>query len=292
MKRKLMFLFSLFIIFGFFVLARYIYLKLQATDGALTVLSSPASEVTVDGKVVGKTPFEGPFKTGEYLITLAPDQSASDAASWKGKIRINAQAVTFVDRELGANDISSSGVILTITKMDQKPESDNTGQIKVDTEPTGAIVYLDNEEVGIAPFLLSEVTAGDHELSVLNPGFFRRSQKVKVENGYQVQAQFKLSLDPTYKKIEPKKDDKKATDSATLKKTPTEKSDALTIAIQDTETGWLRVRENPTTSASESAKVNPGDEFEVLAEQSGWYQIEYVKGKKGWISARYAKKID
>jgi uncharacterized protein YgiM (DUF1202 family) len=46
----------------------------------------------------------------------------------------------------------------------------------------------------------------------------------------------------------------------------------------------------PSTAASEAAKVNPGDRFLLLDEQSGWYQIEYEQDQEGWISSTYAEK--
>ncbi len=50
------------------------------------------------------------------------------------------------------------------------------------------------------------------------------------------------------------------------------------------------MRKEPSTSAQELAKVNPGEEYPLLEEKSGWYKIEYEIGKEGWISATYAQK--
>lgn len=63
------------------------------------------------------------------------------------------------------------------------------------------------------------------------------------------------------------------------------------VKILSTGTGWLRVRSGPSKSDPEIAKVNVGDELELLEEQSGWYKIKLADGKEGWISASYAKKL-
>ena len=167
--------------------------------------------------------------------------------------------------------------------MGKKPDKKNTGEIEVKTEPDGSIVFLDNEEQGIASLIMSDVPQGDHELSVLSPGFFRRSQKVKVESGYRVIAEFKLAIDPTHKKVDSENKDIEATKSAKT-------SQKIILTIKETDTGWLRVRIAPSLTASEAAKVNPGDTFELLDEEAGWYKINYEENKEGWISSNYVEK--
>ena len=64
--------------------------------------------------------------------------------------------------------------------MEKSPRG-NTGEIEVETEPTGAIVYLDNDDKGVAPLILTDVPSGTHELSVFLPGFSRRTQKINID---------------------------------------------------------------------------------------------------------------
>jgi len=130
---------------------------------------------------------------------------------------------------------------------------------------------------------MSDVLKGDHELSVFMPGFFRRTQKINVDGGYRVNASFKLAIDQSQKVTPtPATGQQVATGSASTSKTY--------IVVKDTPTGWLRVRDNPSISASESAKVNPKDKFELLDTSDGWYKISYVEGKFGWVSAEYVTK--
>lgn len=318
MKKKLLLLAVLILLFVGFLAFKYFTWDTQNSFGRLKIIASPSAAVFINDQSIGKTPFEDKYKIGEYTLKLIPEGEATATASWQGKITIHKNALTYVNRELGASDLASAGEIFTITKMEQKPSSGNVGEIFVETDPTGAIVYLDNDEKGVAPLVLADVLKGEHELSVFMPGFFRRTQKVNVDPGYRVNASFKLAIDETQKKTTPTPE---ATGSAKLSTTPgasvapTSKatptvttkpasgSAALsptisgatsakgaTIVIKDTPTGFLRVREEPTLNASEEAQVKPGAKFTVMEEQSGWYQIEYEAGKDGWISGQYAEK--
>lgn len=281
LSAKLLLLTILFVGFIGFIFVRYIFLDNQKSEGEISILSSPKTSIFIDNQALGKpTPYKQKIKVGEYLIKLIP-QEATATASWQGKVRVYKGALTFINRELGSTDVTSSGEVFTITKMEKSPKG-NMGEILVETDPTGAIVYVDNDEKGVAPLLLSDVPAGTHELSVFLPGFFRRTQKVNVTKGNRVNAEFKLAIDQSQKRVElPKKE---ASQSAQTKTT-------FKIKVSETGTGFLRVRSEPSISSSESAQVKPGDEFTVLEEKNSWYRIEYSNNKEGWISAEYTEKI-
>ena len=117
------------------------------------------------------------------------------------------------------------------------------------------------------------------------PGFFRRTQKINVDPGYKVSASFKLAID------EAQKPTPKPSGTNTKESTPSASTKTKSlVVIGDTPTGFLRVREEPSTNASEAAQVKPRDKFTLLDEDAGWYKIEYVKGKEGWVSSQYATK--
>lgn len=62
------------------------------------------------------------------------------------------------------------------------------------------------------------------------------------------------------------------------------------VQILNTPTGTLNVRSGPGLNYNVTAKVKPGEKYELLKEQSGWYQIKLSSGS-GWISSQYAKKL-
>ena len=67
--------------------------------------------------------------------------------------------------------------------------------------------------------------------------------------------------------------------------------DGAQIQVLDTPTGFLRVRANPSTGASELTQVKPGEKYSLLEEKSGWYKIRVKEGLEGWVSGQYAKKL-
>jgi len=282
MKNKLVILLILVIFFIIFVFIRFFLLDKKNQYGQLRIISSPTTAVFINNLALGKTPFYEKYPVGDYILKLIPEGVATNTASWQGKINVYKDALTFVNQELGSSDSSTAGEILTITKMDKKPAIKNTGEVYVETEPQGAIVYLNNEEKGTASLILENVLPGDQEITVFLPGFLRRTKKVNVEPGYRVNAYFKLAIDPNAKKIIEEKPPEEATSEAEERK--------IMVIVNNTPTGWLRVREEPSITASEAARVNPGEEFELLEEENNWYKIEYQSGKFGWISAEYATK--
>lgn len=285
MKKKLVFLVVLLVLFGLFVLFRYVILSQQDVYGGIRITSSPEASVFINNVAVGKTPYDDhKKKVGDYILKLIPDSTATDTASWQGKIQIYKNSLTYVNRELGTSDITSAGEIFTVTKMDKPPQNSGYGEISVDTEPQGAIVYLDNDEKGVAPLVLADVLRGDHELSVNLPGFLRRTEKANVNGGYRMNASFKLAIDQNQAGISPTPSQKSASTSAQTTEGKT------LVVIKDTPTGFLRVRSEPSIDATESAQVKPGDSFDLLDEQDGWYKINYSATENGWVYSEYAEK--
>lgn len=292
MKNKLSLLLILVLLFIVFVAVRFFIFDKQNEYGKMKIISSPTASVFLNSTFIGKTPFEDKYKVGEYLLKLIPESTASDTASWNGKINIYKNALTYVNRELGSSDIASAGEIFTTVKMTKKPANSESGEIYVETEPQGAIVTLDSDEKGVAPAVMENVTRGDHELSVFMPGFFRRTQKVNVDPGFRVNAHFKLAIDQSSSFAKESVDKTKtASTSATVDKTY--------VKIRDNPQGWLRVRVDGSINASESAKVKPGEKYELLDEKTGWFKIKFngsqiglVEGSfdEGWVSSEYSSK--
>jgi len=293
MKGKLSLLLILVLLFVAFIAVRFFILDKQNEYGKMKIVSSPTASIFLNSAFIGKTPFEDKYKVGEYLLKLIPETTASDTASWNGKINIYKNALTYVNRELGSSDIASAGEIFTTVKMTKKPSNPESGEIYVETEPQGAIVTLDNDEKGVAPALMENVTRGDHELSVFMPGFFRRTQKINADPGYRVNATFKLAIDQS-SSFAKEPDDKTKTASSSG-----DTNSKIYVKIKSNDQGWLRVRVDGAINASESAKVKPGEKYEFLDEKTGWFKIKYNDNKdglvsgdftEGWVSSEYSTK--
>lgn len=59
------------------------------------------------------------------------------------------------------------------------------------------------------------------------------------------------------------------------------------LQIKNSETGFVRVRLEPSLEASETGKVKTGDKFKILSEQNNWMKVEYEPNSFGWVSGEY-----
>lgn len=232
--------------------------------GALQVTSTPQVDVFLDEKLLGKTPFyDEQIAPGEYNLRLAVEDE-STSSSWQAKIKIAPRVLTAVDRNLDSNDSKSFGAVLTMEQLNNKKST----EISLFSNPDGAVVKLDSLDKGSTPLIIRGVSAGDHQLLFLYPGFQDLPLRITVNPGYNLLARVKL---------------------ATLESPPATTSGAK-VKIGETPTGWLRVRVEPSLTSSETARVSPGETYPLLEEQEGWLKIQYEDGKEGWVSSQYAQK--
>lgn len=286
-KGKLIVMTVMVLLFGLYLCIKFVFYGSSADLGEVTIMSTPKATVFIDQIQVGTTPHRQTLKVGEYTVKLIPDKEATQSASWQGKVSVYKNAVTYVGRALGSSEISTAGEISTVQKMDVKPSRDGLGEIAINTDPAGALAYLDLDEKGVAPLLLSDVPKGTHEVMVYLPGFLRRTFKLNVEAGYRTSTIVKLAID--------KSGSPTASPSALMKKdvspSPASLPKKTKVRIKDTPTGWLRVRSEPSVQASESAKVNPGETYDLIEEQPNWYKILFNDEQEGWVASEFVEKI-
>lgn len=269
------------------------FLERDSGPAVLKISSNPKATIFLDGQHLGQTPYEDKVKPGEYTLKLVPD-SDSKAVSWQIKLKLNSGMMTFVNRDLSDSELTSAGEILTLEKI-----SGQSAEMVVISTPDGASVSLDNNNRGTTPFSLLKIEPGDHDLLLSETGFSDRTLKIRTTVGFKLTASFQLALTSPEATVS-------ATPSATPKAssspkpTATPKSSATSSAqlarpyvqILDTPTGFLRVRLEPSTSATEAAQVKPGETYPLLDQQNGWYQIKYQGQSSGWISGQYAEKFE
>lgn len=272
---------------GIFFGVRY-FLNNQKQQGkaGLQVKSEPATSVFLDSRFLGRTPYEDRIDPGEYTLKLIPESTATSAASWQGKVKLEANILTFVNRELGTSDLNSAGEVISLERLSGKDT-----EISVTTTPDGASVKIDGQDKGTAPLLLRNVEPAEHEILVSAPGFLSRAVKVKTTTGFKLTATIQLAISGT--------SDVQGAQTQELTPTavPADAKDTQSMAkpyveILDTPTGFLRVRTEPSTAASESGRVNPKEKYGLLGEESGWYKIKLNDGSVGWVKGDYAKKFE
>lgn len=268
----------------------YFYLtKSKKGTSGLKVVSTPGASVFLNEQLLGKTPYETKYPAGEYTLKIIPDEAGSGVTSWQGSVKLEPSFLTFVSRDLGTSELLSGGELVTLEKMEG-----GEAQIAVFSTPDGATVLLDGQEKGVSPTMLRDVLPGEHDVAVSAVGFVGRTVRVQATSGYKVVVNFQLALVKEQElPASPPVDGSSGATATSSGSTST--SGALTppyVKIKDTPTGFLRVRSSASTAASEVAQIKPGETFPFLEEQEGWYKISYAQGKEGWISGRYAEKVD
>lgn len=274
----------------------------QKKNAALNVNSTPKATVFLDENQIGITPLmEDKLTPGEYTIKLVPEQQ--DLSPWQQKIRLTSSLMTVVNREFSAQEEESSSEILYLEEIPDK----KSASIAIVSDPDQAVIKLDAEPKGFAPLNIEQVSLGDHTITISLPGYKEKTLKAQTQAGYKLTVSVKLAKEPA------PQEEQEATESAEAKESPspspkttpkpqTSPAPVSTtsaspppkpyVKIKDTPTGWLRVRVEPSLTATEAAKVNPGQMFSLLDEQADWYKIRYQTAKEGWISAQYAEKFE
>jgi len=251
----------------YFVIA---YTKPKAAG--IYITSNPPATVYINGQQVGKTPYDATRKPGEIVIKLIPISTGKPLASFETKVILNPDIQTVIRRDFGDSDDTSGGEVTSFVRVGGKD-----AQIAIISVPDAAAVTIDGQKVGYAPYKDSAVFPGDHQMIVSASGFFERTFSAKAIVGYKLTVVVKLAQSSANQVSEKPKELPKPM-----------------VQILDTPTGFLRVRIAPKIDSDEVGQVKPGDTFVLLGEdkESGWFQIEYQKGKSGWISNQFAKKFE
>lgn len=268
----------------------------KAGTGALQISTTPKATVYIDGEQKGTTPyFNDKIEAGEHTIKLVPEPTTDNLVSWEGRVNLAPGIITVINRSLGKTEAESSGEILALEKITSR----DTASLAVVSIPDQAMVKINGEPKGFAPVLLEKLTPGDYQVIVSSAGYEEKTITAQTVAGYKLTVNVQLS-----QKIEgiaeatpsAETEEEEAEASPTPKASP---KPSLTppskpyVKIKETPTGWLRVRMEPSTSATEAAKVYPGEMFPYLNEEkNGWYKIEYEEGEEGWISGVYADLVE
>lgn len=297
MKRLVILLVFVLVIVGLGIFA----LKntvLKAAAAGLQVKSIPNGSVYINDKKVGQTPFEDKqLAAGEITLKVVPESVVgSSVSSWEAKVKLVSGTQTIVNREFGATDGASAGETITLEKI----SDDKTASLAVISFPESAMIQINGESKGFSPFSADKQDAGEKEIKVSSSGYLDRTVRVQLIPGFKLVLNMKLAESSTTETPVEATPSGTPTPTTKPKATPTKSSTATSsatlkkpyVTIKETPTGWLRVRIEPSTSATEAAKVNPGESFPLLDQESGWYQIRYAPGKDGWISGQYADKVE
>lgn len=237
-----------------------IFLGVKQTSG-ISILSDP-SEATVflDGKEVGKTPFDSKnLDVREYTIRLEKDK-----AFWQGKVKLNAGTVIAIERDIASDSASSAGEILSLSR--------GKG-ITIISNPNDAEVEIDGHSYGKTPVTV-DVNNGGHTILVSHSNYLNRSIKADLPENFNLTVSVDLALSEV---------DLGTIATPTITRTPE-------VIVKQTPTGFLRVRNKASLSGNEIAQVKPGDSLILLEEQGSWDRVRLSNGTEGYVSSSYVEK--
>lgn len=273
--KKLLFILICFVILTIVFLFIVLFLNRDQGKGALQITSIPKSRVYLDGDFIGETPLckcqpQQMLPIGEYDIKIVPEQEG--LPSFEQRVTISSAVLSVIDRTFGPGS-SSSGSVITLSAIPQ----DQGSQILVISFPDKAKILLDNNEVGVTPFLIKNITASDHEIKLTKEGFLDKTVKIRTVPGFRLETDIFMGIN-------------NSSDSSPQPFANPAKANSQ-VKILTTPTGFLRVRSSASSSSSEVGRVNPGEKYDLINTQGDWYQIKLSDGTLGWISSQYAQKI-
>lgn len=276
--KKVFYILAPFVVVVLIFSAVIFLLSQNKGKGALQVTSVPQAKVYLNDKLLGQTPLcecdlKDMITAGDYTVKLVPTQG--NFQPFEQSITISPKVLTVVDRTFGPEGLGS-GSIISLTPISDKKDA----QISTLSFPNTTEVFLDSNLEGQTPLLLKNITESDHELKLTREGYKDKIIRIRTVLGYKLESLIFLGIDPNI-----------ATASATQISSPS--AAILSVAkvlILQTPTGFLRVRDQASLGGAEIGQVKPGETYQLLNEQTGWYQIKLMNGKIGWISTQYAQK--
>ncbi|PWR75106.1 PEGA domain-containing protein [Methanospirillum stamsii] len=158
------------------------YSSYYYVDGVLKIASTPhQAEIYVDNSFRGYTPYSGyrtleNIRPGTYTIRL----KYSGYYDYYEDVYVSRGRTVYIDADM-----------VRIGETYSK-----SGSISVQSEPSGAGVYLDNEYRGVSPVVLSTVSAGTHSLLVRKEGYTDYVCKVDISQKQAVSISAVLSPAP------------------------------------------------------------------------------------------------
>lgn len=234
----------------------------------ISIETSIPTAVFIDGRQVGRTPYDGTLSPHTTVVKLVPyDQNMP---SYETRVDLVAGIKTIIRRNFAQTEAASSGQIISF----EKTPTEDFG-VSIITSPDAAQVILDGRPRGFTPIRVSQLGLGSHQLSLSAPGYADSTFSVKTVDGYRLVVIAKLAQ----------------TEQGTLGvQTQAQQDQGPDVEILRSSTQFLKVREAPSTASNEVGQVNAGDKYKLISKSSdlSWYEIDLGAGKSGWILAQYA----
>lgn len=168
---------------GAYLIYDGVYLRRSAAEYAVLSVYTPYEDagVFIEGEYAGPTPF--------FADDLAPGDKDVRVGDWVSKITLTAGTLTVVNQDLGPG-VFTGGDVVWLEKTDGETS------LVVISDPDGASVSVDNEDVGKTPVRLSDFDVGEHRVVVTKDGYTKRDIRVTTQDGYKLNLSSSMMLNP------------------------------------------------------------------------------------------------
>lgn len=245
----------------------------------------PAS-LFLDGEFLDKSPYiNKKIQPKEYILRIEPD--SAEYAPYELPVTLHKGTIAVVDWTPGKSTETSGGAVYEMEK------GGRATQLVFHTIPDGAIMSIDGGEKQFSPLILNDVSEGDYALEASLPSYQTQQHSVRVLSGHRVTVTVILGKAEAENR-------RGASGETPAEPTTPENQEASAITgprVQIVTTNFffnnqevLRVREAPSPAGRELGFAPVGNSYPYLAEQTGWFQIEF-EGTPGWVSAQFSQKV-
>ncbi len=259
----------------------------------LEITSVPTATVFLNGENKGETPYsDKTLKPGDYTLRLVPIEDSS-LPPFETNLSLISKASTIISHTFAPSPLDSSTYTLQLQE-----EPSGATYLSVISDPDTINVTIDDKPTGFTPLAKLATSPGSHKLVVTSPGYVQQELTVNVVKGYNLIVNFKLASQ-TITLTPPTTASEAANQTNSTPPTPASPSATLTLTpdkpyveINETETGWLRVRKEGSGTSEELGKANTGEKLKYLGESTdlGWHKVEF-EGSPGYVSGKYTSLI-
>ena len=132
---------------------------LHLITGSISVKSNPSeATISLDGKDVSTTP----DTVAHVVIGIHEIEIKKEGyAEWKKKYNVKR-----------GKEIALNAILQPIT-----------GSVRIESEPTGAVIFINGENAGKTPDVITGIRPGRHEVEIRLQGYDSSLQMVKIKNG-------------------------------------------------------------------------------------------------------------
>ena len=288
MIRKLLFILAvIFITAGLFLFVKVLDSFKSPGKGALQINTNVKSKVFLNGVEIGTAPLckcteNETIQSGIYDLRIEPEDK--NLAAFSTKVKINGGVLTAVERTFLSGAYASASILTLEKSTSQQPE------LIITSLPDKAIVTIDSISKGITPYHATDLSVSEHELRIGKEGFQEKTMQIKMIENHKLVVEVYLGTQGADEQLEQQaKTNNEGTEEVKTDELETIEIEDRTVTILDTPNGFLRVRSGAGTNFPEVTRVNNGDTFNLIKEESGWLEIQIDTQTSGFISSEFAK---